>query len=74
MDQIATRRLRFVKYRGSLHGTDAGPFLIDENGFSVLPVTSLGLDYLVSNERVSTGPASGFACWEARGITGAAAS
>ena len=55
VDQIATRRLRFVKYRGSLHGTDEYPFLIDENGFSVLPVTSLGLDYLVSNERVSTG-------------------
>ena len=55
VDQIATRRLRFVKYRGSLHGTDEYPFLIDENGFSILPVTSLGLDYEVSSERVSTG-------------------
>ncbi len=44
VDQIATRRLRFVKYRGSVHGTDEYPFLIDENGFSILPVTSLGLD------------------------------
>jgi circadian clock protein KaiC len=55
VDQIATRRLRFVKYRGSVHGADEYPFLIDENGFSILPVTSLGLDHEVSNERVSTG-------------------
>jgi circadian clock protein KaiC len=55
VDQIATRRLRFVKYRGSLHGTDEYPFLIDETGFSILPVTSLGLDYTVTTERVSTG-------------------
>jgi circadian clock protein KaiC len=54
-DQMATRRLRFVKYRGSLHGTDEYPFLIDEKGISVMPVTSLGLDYDVSSERVSTG-------------------
>lgn len=53
--QTATRRLRFIKYRGSLHGTDEYPFLIDETGFSILPVTSLGLDYAVSSERVSTG-------------------
>ena len=55
VDQIATRRLRFVKYRGSVHGTDEYPFLIDENGFSILPVTSLGLDHEVTSERVSTG-------------------
>jgi circadian clock protein KaiC len=55
VDQIATRRLRFVKYRGSLHGTDEYPFLIDENGFSILPVTSLRLDYEVTSERISTG-------------------
>jgi circadian clock protein KaiC len=55
VDQIATRRLRFIKYRGSLHGTDEYPFLIDETGFSILPVTSLGLDYAVTSERVSTG-------------------
>ena len=53
--QMATRRLRFVKYRGSLHGTDEYPFLIDEQGISILPITSLGLDYDVSSERVSTG-------------------
>jgi circadian clock protein KaiC len=55
VDLIATRVLRFVKYRGSLHGTDEYPFLIDENGFSILPVTTLGLDYEVSSARISTG-------------------
>ncbi len=55
VDQIATRRLRFIKYRGSVHGTDEYPFLIDESGISILPVTSLGLDHEVTSERVSTG-------------------
>lgn len=55
VDQIATRRLRVVKYRGSTHGTDEYPTLIDEHGLTVLPVSSLGLDYAVSSERVSTG-------------------
>lgn len=54
-DQVSTRRLRIVKYRGSAHGTNEYPFLIDADGFSVLPVTSLGLDYPVSTQRVSTG-------------------
>jgi len=54
-NQIATRRLRVVKYRGSLHGTNEYPFLIDKEGFSVLPITSMGLDYPASTERVSTG-------------------
>ncbi len=54
-EEIATRRLRVVKYRGTLHGTNEYPFLIDEKGISVFPVTSLGLDHEVSNERVSTG-------------------
>jgi circadian clock protein KaiC len=53
--QTSTRRLRVVKYRGSMHGTNEYPFLIDENGFSVLPVTSLGLNHVVSNERISSG-------------------
>jgi circadian clock protein KaiC len=56
-DQMSTRRLRVVKYRGSAHGSNEYPFLIDERGLSVLPVTSLGLDYPVSAERVSTGVA-----------------
>jgi circadian clock protein KaiC len=54
-EQTSTRRLRIVKYRGSIHGTNEYPFLIDETGFSVLPVTSLGLDHIVSNERISSG-------------------
>ncbi|PKP00188.1 MAG: KaiC 1 [Bacteroidetes bacterium HGW-Bacteroidetes-8] len=54
-EQTSTRRLRIVKYRGSMHGTNEYPFLIDETGFSVLPVTSLGLEHVVSNERVSSG-------------------
>lgn len=55
VDQISTRRMRIVKYRGTTHGTSEYPFLIDEDGFSVLPVTSLGLQHQVSNERISTG-------------------
>ncbi len=54
-EQISTRRLRIVKYRGSLHGTNEYPFLIDEAGIAVLPVTSLGLEHEVSSERVSSG-------------------
>jgi circadian clock protein KaiC len=55
IDQIATRRLRIVKYRGSSHGTNEYPFLIDESGISVIPVTSLKLDYSSSKEIISTG-------------------
>jgi circadian clock protein KaiC len=55
VNQMATRRLRIVKYRGSSHGTNEYPFLIDEQGFSVLPITSLTLDHPVSSERISTG-------------------
>jgi len=56
-DQISTRRMRIVKYRGTTHGTNEYPFLIDEDGFSVLPITSLGLQHEVSTERVSSGVA-----------------
>ena len=55
IDQIATRRLRVVKYRGSTHGTNEYPFLIDEHGISVIPITSLKLDYKSSGEIISTG-------------------
>ncbi len=55
VDQVSTRRLRIVKYRGTAHGTNEYPFLIDEGGFSVLPVTSLGLQHEVSEERISSG-------------------
>ncbi len=55
IEQVSTRRLRIVKYRGSTHGTNEYPFLIDEDGISVLPITSLQLDNEVSSEIVSTG-------------------
>jgi circadian clock protein KaiC len=55
VDQISTRRLQVVKYRGSRHGTNEYPFLIDKGGFSVLPLTSIGLDYEVPTEHVSSG-------------------
>jgi circadian clock protein KaiC len=54
-EQISTRRLQIVKYRGSTHGTNEYPFLIDETGISVLPITSLGLQHKASSDRVSTG-------------------
>ena len=54
-EQVTTRLLRIVKYRGTSHGTNEYPFLIGENGISVLPITGLGLDYPVSSERVSSG-------------------
>jgi len=53
--QIATRRLRIVKYRGSEHGANEYPFLIDKQGISILPITSLGLDHTVSDERITSG-------------------
>jgi circadian clock protein KaiC len=54
-EQLSTRRIRIVKYRGTTHGTNEYPFLIDEAGISVLPITSLGLTHRASEERVSTG-------------------
>jgi circadian clock protein KaiC len=55
IDQISTRRMRVVKYRGSVHGTNEYPFLIDEHGISVLPITSIGLNHKASTQRVSSG-------------------
>ncbi|PBI94253.1 Circadian clock protein kinase KaiC [Flavobacterium sp. ACN2] len=55
IEQVSTRRLRIVKYRGSTHGTNEYPFLIDEEGISVLPITSLKLDNEVSSDIISTG-------------------
>jgi circadian clock protein KaiC len=55
LEQVSTRRLRIVKYRGSHHGTNEYPFLIDRDGLSVLPVTSLGLTHPALQERVPTG-------------------
>lgn len=54
-DQISTRRLRVLKYRGTVHGTNEYPFLIGERGLSVLPITSLQLDHKATGERVPTG-------------------
>lgn len=54
-DQVSTRRLRVVKYRGSAHGTNEYPFLIGRHGISVLPITSLALNHQASRERMSTG-------------------
>ena len=54
-EQIATRRLRVIKYRGSGHGTNEYPFLIDDRGLSIIPITSLSLQHTVSTERISSG-------------------
>ncbi|HXE81839.1 MAG TPA: circadian clock protein KaiC, partial [Gemmatimonadales bacterium] len=54
-DQLSTRRVRIVKYRGTTHGTNEYPFLIDETGISVLPITSLGLEHGAPDERISMG-------------------
>ena len=56
-NQVSTRRLRIVKYRGTAHGTNEYPFLIGEDGFSVLPVSSLGLGHQVHHDRISSGVA-----------------
>src|SRR6201996_8216251 len=54
-EQVVTRRLRVIKYRGSAHGTNEYPFLIDDEGISVLPITSAGLGHSISDEAVPTG-------------------
>ena len=55
VEEVSTRRLRVLKYRGSLHGSNEYPFLIDVDGLTVLPITSLSLEQQVSDERISTG-------------------
>jgi circadian clock protein KaiC len=54
-DQLSTRRLRIIKYRGSAHGTNEYPFIIDEEGITVMPLTSIGLAHAASTERTPTG-------------------
>ena len=61
-NELSTRRLNIIKYRGSRHGTNEYPFLIEDNGISVLPLTSVELDYPVSNERISTGIEDSMLC------------
>src|SRR5665811_745914 len=55
IQEVTTRRLRVLKYRGSIHGTNEYPFLIGLDGVQVLPITSLAMDQQVSDERLSTG-------------------
>ena len=66
--QMATRRLRIVKYRGSTHGTSEYPFLIDEGGISLLPITSMGLKHEAGTERVSSGVPGVDAMMEGKGF------
>jgi circadian clock protein KaiC len=54
-EELSTRRLRIIKYRGSAHGTDEYPFLIGKDGITIFPITSIKTDYRISPERVSTG-------------------
>ncbi len=68
IEQVSTRRLRVVKYRGSTHGTNEYPFLIDAGGFSVLPVTSLGLNHEAPTERISSGIARLDAMLDGQGL------
>jgi circadian clock protein KaiC len=68
IDQVSTRRLRIIKYRGSQHGTNEYPFLIDQDGISVMPVTSVSLDKKVSSERILTGIPSLDEMFEGKGI------
>ena len=67
-EQLSTRRLRIVKYRGAAHGTNEYPFLIEATGISVLPITSAGLDHAVSEERISTGVPRLDAMMENKGV------
>jgi circadian clock protein KaiC len=66
-EELATRRLRVIKYRGSSHGTNEYPFLIEQSGLSLIPVTSLGLGHTVSDERIPSGIASLDALLEGKG-------
>ena len=68
VDQLATRRMRIVKYRGSAHGTNEYPFIIDEEGITVMPITSAGLSHDASTERISSGIADLDAMLEGQGF------
>lgn len=69
IDEISTRRLRILKYRGSLHGTNEVPFLIDVEGVSVLPIESLGLRHPGTKKRVSSGVPELDAMLDRKGFT-----
>src|ERR1044072_3637198 len=68
-EQISTRRIRVVKYRGSTHGTNEYPFLIDRDGLTVLPVTSLLLEHEAPQERADTGPSAAVPVLTGQGVT-----
>src|SRR5262249_32253290 len=68
-EHITTRRLRVVKYRGTAHGTNEYPFLIDATGINVMPVTSAGLDHIAPDERISSGIADLDVMLEGRGYS-----
>jgi circadian clock protein KaiC len=68
LEELTTRRLRVVKYRGSPHGTNEYPYLIEEGGIKLLPITSLGLAHTVSSQRISTGIAGLDAMLEGKGF------
>ena len=67
-EELTTRRLRVVKYRGSTHGTNEYPYFIEEGGIKLLPITSLGLAHAVSSQRISTGIAGLDAMLEGKGF------
>ena len=69
-DQLAIRRIRVVKYRGSKHGTNEYPFVIDKDGLSVIPITSVGLDQPGTDMKVPTGiPSLDKMFWKKPGYT-----
>jgi len=68
-DQTSTRRIRIIKYRGSNHGTNEYPFVIDSTGLSVIPITSTGLDQPGTSEKISTGVPALDSMFKGRGFT-----
>lgn len=68
IEQVTTRRLRVVKYRGSKHGTNEYPFLMSDTGFTVLPITSMGLEYSVVKDRIPSGLPALDAMMEGKGF------
>ncbi len=73
IEQVATRRLRVVKYRGSVHGSNEYPFLIGENGFSVMPITSIGCCMMSPTSASPPACPSWTRCWAGKAITAATA-
>ena len=68
-NQVSTRRLRIVKYRGTTHGTNEYPFLIDESGITVLPITGLSLNDEALHQRTTSGVPGLTTCSVEKGFT-----